>query len=99
MAFLELMNVRKTNDSNILLYMFSNPREYRENVNNYINLLNDLLLIESFKKCPDKTIINLNTGIKLIILLNKNIEKLYGYRYYDFRLFGLYPKEPIDEYC
>ena len=28
--FIELMKLRKTNDSNIVLHMFSNPTEYRE---------------------------------------------------------------------
>ena len=90
MTFLELMNVRKTDSSNILLYMFQNPREYREYVNNYINLLNDLHLVDKAKKYPDRTVIDLKTGIKMIILLNSNIQKLYGYRYYNFRLFGNY---------
>ena len=46
MTFLELMNVRKTDSSNILLYMFQNPRDYKEYVNNYINLLNELHLVD-----------------------------------------------------
>ena len=90
MKFLELMELRKTNTSNILLYMFQNPREYREYVNNYINLLNDLNLVDKAKKYPDRTVIDLKTGIKMIILLNSDIQKLHGYRYYNFRLFGNY---------
>lgn len=90
MTFLELMNVRKTDSSNILLYMFQNPREYREYVNNYINLLNDLNLVDKAKKYPDRTVIDLKTDIKMIILLNKDVQKLHGYRYYNFRLFGNY---------
>lgn len=88
--FIELLKLRKTNSSNILLYMFQNPREYREYVNNYINLLEDLHLVDKTKKYPDRTVIDLKTGIKMIILLNSNIQKLHGYRYYDFRLFGMY---------
>lgn len=90
MNFLELMENRKTNSSNILLYMFQNPREYREAVNNYINLLQDLHLVDEAKKYPDRAVIDLKTGIKMIILLNSNIQKLHGYRYYNFRLFGVY---------
>ena len=88
--FMGLMELRKTVLSNTLLYMYANPREYKENVCNYLNLLNDLNLVDTYKKVANKTIINLKTGIKFILLLNKNIEKLYGYRYYDFRVFGYY---------
>lgn len=90
MTFLELMTVRKTETSNILLYMFQNPREYKECVNNYINLLNDLNLVDRATKYPGRTVIDLKTGIKMIVLLNSDIQKLHGYRYYNFRLFGNY---------
>lgn len=89
-GFMELMELRKTNNSNIVLHMFQNPREYRECVNYYTDLLSDLGILEKAKKMPDKTICNLTNGLKLILLLNRNIEKLYGYRYKTFRLFGNY---------
>lgn len=86
--FLKLMELRKSNDSNIVLHMFSNPHEYREVVSYYTGLLDDLGVLDNMKKSPDKTVYNLNNGIKLILLLTHNIEKLYGYRYKTFRLFG-----------
>lgn len=86
--FIKLMELRKTNDSNIVLHMFSNNREYREVVNYYTGLLDDLGLLDNMKKYPDRTVYNLNNGLKLILLLTHNIEKLYGYKYKTFRLFG-----------
>lgn len=86
--FIKLMELRKTNDSNIVLHMFSNPREYREVVTYYTGLLDDLGLLDNMKKYPDRTVYNLNNGLKLILLLTHNIEKLHGYRYKTFRLFG-----------
>lgn len=86
--FIKLMKLRKTNDSNIVLHMFSNNREYREVVNYYTGLLDDLGLLDNMKKYPDRTVYNLNNGLKLILLLAHNIEKLYGYKYKTFRLFG-----------
>lgn len=89
-GFMELMELRKTNDSNIVLHMFQNPREYKECVNHYTGLLSDLGILDIMKKHPDRTVYNLNNGLKLILLLNRNIEKLYGYQYKTFRLFGNY---------
>ena len=86
--FLKLMELRKTNDSNIVLHMFSNPMEYKECVYYYTGLLNDLGILDIMKKSPNKTVYNLNNGIKLILLLTHNIEKLHGYRYKTFRVFG-----------
>lgn len=86
--FIKLMELRKTNDSNIVLHMFSNNREYREVVNYYTGLLDDLGLLDNMKKYPDRTVYNLNNGLKLILLLTHNIEKLHGYKYKTFRLFG-----------
>ena len=88
--FIELMELRKTNDSNIILHMFQNPREYRECVAYYTGLLNDLSILDIMKKYPNRTVYNLTNGLKLILLLNHNIEKLHGYRYKTFRLFGNY---------
>lgn len=86
--FMKCMELRKTNDSNIILHMFSNPREYREVVTYYTGLLDDLCVLDNMKKAPDKTVYNLNNGMKLILLLTPNIEKLHGYRYKTFRVFG-----------
>lgn len=86
--FIELMKLRKTNDSNIVLHMFSNNIEYREVVNYYTGLLDDLGLLDNMKKYPDRTVYNLNNGLKLILLLTHNIEKLHGYRYKTFRVYG-----------
>ena len=37
---------------------------------------------------PDKTTYDLTNGIKLVLLLTHNIEKLHGYRYKTFRVYG-----------
>lgn len=86
--FIKLMELRKTGDSNIVLHMFSNPREYREVESYYTGLLDDLGILDNMKSSPDKTVYNLNNGIKLILLLTHSIEKLHGYRYKTFRIFG-----------
>ena len=86
--FVELMKLRKTNDSNMVLHMFSNPTEYRECVSYYTNLLDDLGVLERVKKMPDKTTYDLTNGIKLVLLLVHNIEKLHGYRYKTCRVYG-----------
>ena len=86
--FIELMKLRKTNDSNMVLHMFSNPTEYRECIYYYSNLLEDLGILDMVKKMPDKTTYDLTNGIKLVLLLTHNIEKLHGYRYKTFRVYG-----------
>lgn len=86
--FINLMELRKTNDSNIVLHMFSNHREYRECVDNYIRLLSDIDILDIMKQYPDRTVCILTNGIKLILLLNRNINKLYGYKYRTFKLYG-----------
>lgn len=48
--FIEVMKLRKTNDSNMVLHMFSNPTEYRECVYYYSNLLEDLGILDRIKK-------------------------------------------------
>lgn len=88
--FMKLMWLRKTGDSNMVLHMFSHPREYRECVNYYTNLLDDLEILVNIRKKPDKTTFDLTNGIKLVLLLTSNIEKLHGYRYRTFRVYGVY---------
>lgn len=86
--FLKVMELRKTKDSNLILHLFSNPHEYRECVRYYLKLLDDLGLLGMARRRNDNTSIDLTNGLKLELWYNKNIEKLYGYRYRTFRLFG-----------
>lgn len=87
--FMKLMELRKTGDSNVVLHMFSNPIQYRECVSYYTNLLDDLEILVKVRKMPNRTTFDLTNGLKLILLLNSNIEKLYGYRYRTFRVYGI----------
>ena len=95
MTFLELMEQRKTNSSNILMYLFRNNREYEEISRKFINLLEDLLLIEHLERKRFETDIQLKTGIHIKMKVCPDIQKLHGYRYYNFRLFGDYKDEEL----
>lgn len=90
MTFLELMEQRKTNSSNLLMYLFNNHREYEETSRKFINLLEDLILIEHLERKNFETDIQLKTGIHIKMKVCSDIQKLYGYKYYDFRLFGVF---------
>ena len=90
MTFLELMEQRKTNSSNLLMYLFKTSWEYDELSRKFLNLLEDLLLVEHAERKRFETDIQLKTGVHIKMMVCPNIQKLHGYRYYDFRLFGDY---------